>query len=488
MSLRPAGPYLGHLSNRENEYGTQHILVQDNDGRLRHAPFARYQQTFPAELLAEIFLHLLDTASFSTPCHVCHRWREVALSTPRLWSNLDIDLCAARTSKSYVDFQHIWLGRARDAPLSISLVDDWEWAEYFPVFGKPEPDASAISLMQAIGRTSRRWQKITIDFKDRILMEALFSTADRDFPLLEQMSLDSVVDPTTPGAVDSNAPLPVSFVNAPKLYDITTFKYREMLAPWTQITTFWSFSISVRSVYDVLGSATRLVYGFFILTGDGEALDTAPCTLECVHLQSLSFVMLREWDPESIIGPKAQTILPNLKAPALRNLSLRFHPSSGLIHNTSPLLHFLSQSSLRLRSLELSCFPTKPENLYESLKAAPSLVHLELFPFRFGDLDLLFKQLTGDTRFLPKLESIRIYFTSNTGRHAVNESDLARMLSWRWAAAGVAQLHCFHMHKSEYLSLVESSGLEHEEASSVFQRLRDDGMDLRLETQDSVSE
>ncbi|KAJ7940156.1 hypothetical protein B0H13DRAFT_1454893, partial [Mycena leptocephala] len=78
----------------------------------------------PPEILAEIFIHCLPTQEFVTPdlttaplilCGICRRWREVALSTPKLWNSLFLQLNTYKTA----DFCQMWLSRARGAPLSL---------------------------------------------------------------------------------------------------------------------------------------------------------------------------------------------------------------------------------------------------------------------------------------------------------------------------------------------------------------------------------
>ncbi|KIP05546.1 hypothetical protein PHLGIDRAFT_36379 [Phlebiopsis gigantea 11061_1 CR5-6] len=74
----------------------------------------------PPELLAEIFRVWID-ATKNLPylshrwikiAHVCHLWREVALSSPRLWSDLTIGT---------IDWTREMLARSKQAPLSILL-------------------------------------------------------------------------------------------------------------------------------------------------------------------------------------------------------------------------------------------------------------------------------------------------------------------------------------------------------------------------------
>ncbi|KAK7038209.1 hypothetical protein R3P38DRAFT_2905004 [Favolaschia claudopus] len=464
MSIRPAGPYLGHLSNQGTEYSSQQVLVQDADGRVRYTPFTRFVDTFPAELLAEIFLQLTELED-----------EEVALSTPQLWSCIDIQLYTARESEDYVDLKRRWLESARNTPLCVYLHDH---SDFILPTGIPDPDASLVSLMQAIGRSSRQWEFIAIDVKDRLLMDALFSTVQNDFPLLKSLNLDSEVDPSLPGVVDSDADFPISFLNAPRLHQIMVFRYRSILVPWAQITWFWSSEIPLHSVYDILSRASRLVDASFeIGPGDGYVTDVRH-TISCAHLKKLNVKAPSAWAFTVRNSPLA--VLQHLNAPSLRKLTLGSHQSAEFGFNplacdVSPFLHFLSQPSRGLQSLELLYQPVTSEDLVRCLKAIPSLARLVLLSSLLSDLNILFNQLTGDSDFLPRLVYVRIYRYSGTGTHSIDENGLARMLAWRWAAVGVAQLQCFHMPRYKYRSEIID-----EKAWSTFQRLEEEGMGLCL--------
>lgn len=93
----------------------------------------------PPELLAEIFRVWID-ATKNLPylshmwikiAHVCHLWREVALSSPRLWSDLTIGT---------IDWTREMLARSKQAPLSILLSS---------LYGHPwSPEACKLVLLE----------------------------------------------------------------------------------------------------------------------------------------------------------------------------------------------------------------------------------------------------------------------------------------------------------------------------------------------------
>jgi hypothetical protein len=171
-------------------------------------------------------------------------------------------------------------------------------------------------------------------------------------------------------------------------------------------------------------------------------------------------------------------ILNCLKAPALKNLTLQFayfYGSHAWSHSwdVSPFLSFVSRSSFQLQSLALSLMPTTTEILIECLKAIPSLVHLKLEPPRFVNMNTVFTQLIGNSDFLPKLESLHMFFSIHTGMHSITSSVVVEMLCWRWAGVGVTRLKSFQMAQSSFRLVMFD-----EAAQSELQRLEEEGLEL----------
>jgi len=453
------GPYLGHLSNREAEYQAQNILVKDEDGRLQFTPFTRRIRTFPTELLAEIFTLCVPDDDFVAAdpdeaplvlCGVCHRWREVSLTTPKLWSSLYVDLDWAGRSEGYIDLCETWLDRAGRSPLSLFL-------HATDVYTVPFGDTPIHigSLLQTIHGLSRRWQNIVVHLEpaDVDMWEALFFGAK--YPRLEKLTIHEY----NPYTIHPDFP---SFYDAPRLREIVAPIDEDALSverfPWEQITTFRSREITLSSCLEILDDASDLVNGTFEVRGG--RLGDHPSIISQIHLQSL------------ILTEEPMIVLDRLTAPVLTNLTLRFpsyRDSLGGENAVSSFLSFVSRSSLRLRSLALSFMPATAENLIECLKAVPSLMHLKLEPPRAVDVNTLVAQLTGDSDFLPELESLHMFCTD---RHSRQPQVVARMLRWRWDAVGITRLRSFQMSGS-YRELFED-----EDANAEFERLGEEGMDL----------
>ncbi|KAF7337892.1 hypothetical protein MVEN_02012300 [Mycena venus] len=460
---------LGPLSNREPVYQRQNSLVVDKHGRLRYAALSRRALALPVEILAEIFIYCLPEDDFVTPslttaplavCGVCHQFREVALSTPRLWSSLVIDMQLARAA-GYIDLYQMWLLRARRAPLSLAIQDDGEMQN---------PPKSVRSLLQTIAKLSPQWRNVDVDLEVDI-DGLLFSSevdAKRAYPLLEKVAL----------AYTNPSDFSISFCNAPRLREIFAPVYPPVAQidfPWAQITTFRTCDIDLSSFLQILSNASNLVNGSFTLRGDGSTLPTSILSLD--HLQSLSLAGMLV--SEAVRIP--MSVLECLKTPALKSLTLQFayYYGSHVWTNSwdvSPFLSFISRSSFQLSSLALSLAPMQTDSLIDCLRKVPSLAHLKLEPLRDVDMNTIFAQFNGDSTFLPKLESAHIFFSIHTSIYTIDPDVMARMLRWRWdAAVGIARLRSFYMAESSY-----RQPFVDEKANAEFERLKDEGMDLYL--------
>ncbi|KAJ7029351.1 hypothetical protein C8F04DRAFT_42224 [Mycena alexandri] len=431
---------LGPLSHRKPEYQKQNSLVVDRRGRLRFAALSRRTLALPLEILAEIFLHSLPPDDFISPslssaplvlCGVCCRWREIALSTPRLWNSLVLDMQLARKRTAYVELYQSWLSRARSTPISLAL-QDTDDAD-FP--------RTVFPLLQTIARLSPQWRNIDVDLGVYLARILFSSNGDIDpFPLLEKLGISRHHN-----VAQSN--LTISFCDAPKLREIFAPVYNSllpMLFPWTQITRVRTGDILLSHCLEIFRNASHLVSCTFEVRDDGSALPTSIISLP--HLQCLTLAGMLVLDANRI----PTTILDCLKTPALENLSLQFAYFYGshtwtADWDVSPFLSFLSRSSCQLRTLALSLMPTTTETFIQCLKATPTVVHLKLEPLQVVDRTTMFAQLTADAAFLPKLETLDIFSSKHTGFHRVDPSVIVKMLCWRWAADGITQLRSFQM-------------------------------------------
>ncbi|KAF7328775.1 F-box domain-containing protein [Mycena venus] len=142
----------------------------------------------PLEISSEIFLQSLAPIAQPGARHlpmlllnVCHAWADIALSTPALWAAIDV---AFPCSEGFQEVLKIWLRRARNRPLSMSLRGDLE-------------DRSAVAaIIWQPGQQLRNFEICvdTEDDEDGITDVDLFrGMSPGSLPLLETLTIRGVL-------------------------------------------------------------------------------------------------------------------------------------------------------------------------------------------------------------------------------------------------------------------------------------------------------
>jgi len=120
----------------------------------------------PNELLSTIFMFAIEqhchdesTISPTTISHICHRWRQVALETGYLWTNVVLTF---PTSSEQLTRTLTWLSRSKTYPLDI-LLDfrdpDWDWEEE-ETHGFRWADMEAV--LSLLLPTAARWRTVEL--------------------------------------------------------------------------------------------------------------------------------------------------------------------------------------------------------------------------------------------------------------------------------------------------------------------------------------
>ncbi|KAG6841422.1 hypothetical protein C0991_011316 [Blastosporella zonata] len=118
--------------------------------------------------------------------HVCSRWRNTALSTPFLWSNIDV------YSAKYLDCTYHYLTRSKNCPVDLRI-DLWQSDK------DALPSDAIIPLIDLVNKHATRWRTLLVFAAHRTTTNAILSRMkDLEAPLLERMRIvddDAVVDP-----------------------------------------------------------------------------------------------------------------------------------------------------------------------------------------------------------------------------------------------------------------------------------------------------
>lgn len=169
-------------------------------------PLAGFQfDKLPMELLVEIFKRARyhtaeDTfAQGANPypvalVRVCRLWRAAVLSTPLLWTNINIIEYSTPNSKGAVD---TYMERSGTCPLFLT------WFSYW----KPPPNPREV-IQGLIIRHAERWQRITVVAYEKGIVDALLAAIGTcTFPILRDVEIVSSMQ-TSPSnfTVCQNAP------------------------------------------------------------------------------------------------------------------------------------------------------------------------------------------------------------------------------------------------------------------------------------------
>ncbi|KAJ7280967.1 hypothetical protein C8J57DRAFT_1174528 [Mycena rebaudengoi] len=265
--------------------------------------------TLPIEITSEIFVHFLPPYPERPPAiglssphilgEICRTWREIALSTPRLWRAIELHHGDVSWTMA-LDLLRAWLLRSKNCPLSISLqfTDDL-----------PDLETDVIPFVEAVIPHSERWEYI--DF--RLPIQG-FRLIGSDFPSLHSLTLG----PTDyAGKIDSRDSIS-PFRNAPSLKHATlsdTFGPSEIQLPWAQLTTISACILYAAECAAILEHATTLV----AFRCDQVCYNTE-VPLPVGPLMCLQSLELGDNNDEGLSGQRV--ILDALTTPALRQLSI----------------------------------------------------------------------------------------------------------------------------------------------------------------------
>uniref|UniRef100_A0A0W0FT79 F-box domain-containing protein n=1 Tax=Moniliophthora roreri TaxID=221103 RepID=A0A0W0FT79_MONRR len=222
---------------RKWEYETKKLVAEilslDNRRRGLQKSIDLYRsvlspvQRMPTEMLSSIFAFCCEKNELSSPRRlpvmslsmVCARWRDIVLSTPWLWSKLDIDIECPYPSKnkilSMTQITQLFMQRSQNAPLTWSL-DHYHIAPLLPV-------------LRPLLQNSERWRSINLCVDDDLFDEPAFTSISGRIPMLERLKLYAS-DDILHRQLDMFAVAP-----ALSMVDCTPIYLHNMALPWSQI-------------------------------------------------------------------------------------------------------------------------------------------------------------------------------------------------------------------------------------------------------------
>lgn len=424
-----------HVTNGSPSPLTDHsrrLLHEAQHTEISHAGICDTSaiQNVPVEILGEIFRHCVEGSAangwpfgYISPdrrraplllCQVCAHWRQVAISTPVLWSKFSAQSTRSLPSK----FIQLWLDRSQTHPLSFHLAQ-WEPSQVGLL-----PHAHSI-LKLFFPHFSRCCDLFIV--LDDTLVRQLLSIPTKDKNSVESFTLDTNI--CTKEFIDQIPDLIRSFTNIHRLSirESSAAAVPLLTIPWSQLTHVeLHFRLPVKTVAVILARCVQIEEFTVDYLWPEPGLGSSPPIL-LRHLRSLHIRCCCHPDAALCC---TEELLQYLTLPALRQFKFchGHHPATW---GRVIFPEFLVRSSCPLESLTVFDSDLVEDDIIAllSLPYLQSLKEIELLSNHLSDRTL--ESLTypsSGTGILPNLETIGVFQCSSS------DGKLADMVASRWAS------------------------------------------------------
>ncbi|KAF8153105.1 hypothetical protein B0H34DRAFT_722225 [Crassisporium funariophilum] len=357
----------------------------------------------PADVLREIFSLCLVT--HRNPClsiheapllliRVCSAWRGIALTYPRLWARLHIQIPGyypdapelteptmhlgkvsranhVKRLKNCGTAVQEWLNRSGSYTLSISVVST---SHYLCLSDNAN---LMVGLVDTIISFSHRWHEFELNVSIAIYPLFHLRLSPDSVPLLRDLRVSSPDGLTASMFSDllrglMSAPDIRTISTAFADYNLNNLRRFPVPSNWAQSTHLYlQFPVRQEWIFDILKQCRNLVACKFVVVifGDQDAILTPKVDLPLPFLKFLSVnAISQDWDPY------VTRIFDYVQAPLLQTIEHHTYPR---VKPTvlSPLISMLQRSKGTLKKLSIDP-GTIPSEMIECLREAESVVHL----------------------------------------------------------------------------------------------------------------
>lgn len=364
------------LDGLESEHVKLKLYVESHKALL--SPIKR----IPPELLQEVFVRCLPESSRNCVMHareapllltcICSGWREIAISTPELWSSLHIVAPPRfRTQGAVTNFRmrllvqnaRQWLLRSGTRPLHVSLyIEEWDVNDFLPLIESLEPFV-------------RRFKRLELIVPESFLVQL----GPQDVPQLQVLII----------RLPNNVPFTRDFWFLSKFNQMSSLRRVCMKGPvLINHTRFLPLSqlqnLELQCVCDALRLLDVLRHCInlqeFFLQAPMHSMPLIDTGGQLVVLPYLRVLILRGQD--TLI----QSIMRTLVVPELQYINIAVPSIQDYVHRhmlPSALFYMITLSSCgpKLRKLNFPDIPGSFDELVQCLSLMPNLVHLELNAF-----------------------------------------------------------------------------------------------------------
>lgn len=387
-ALRQMNVDLSHFDDEINQVQSllQRLLGTKASIEVRirqHEPLISPLRQLPPEILSQIFLTSIprkeDLPNFKKVCEyrravllpgsICAWWRKTAMSTPRLWSHIEVCFTEDENERpGEVGLFETWLSRSGTCPLSVYLQSPRLQTEPHPM----------LAICRSIASRSDRIESANLHLS-QCFLDAL-RAIQGNLPILERLQLeDKTARPEPEDSILSRPPI-VLFDTAPSLRRLDiNFQtpdlfgmpsWQAISVPWKQLT---SLSLSVESscndYYSVFSQTPNLVDCQLYTKGPSAPLPS----------QSIRLFYLRSIECYS--GGDISDLLDCLELPELISFAFISWSDAAVWPHRS-VISLMSRSSCSLQTLDVTLnepsSPFSEDQLITILQHTSSLRHLRL--------------------------------------------------------------------------------------------------------------
>ena len=271
---------------------------------------------------------------------ICSYWRDIAWSTPTLWSSLAVRVTKKHDPHIVASIAHEWLFRSGQLPLSVRICS------------KLNDHKTVPALANIINRYSSRWSDLDLYIPESYYQH--FRATHNHAPILKSIRFKC----------SAYATMKNFQLTCPRLEraNLSDFHLPGINIQWENLTHLTLHSMHIDDSFLILRNTPRLV--FCKVSGSSPR---ARESIRTVVLTSLESLQLRGF---------VNDFLNNLITPHLKEFSLRDYYSPSIMAVTS----FFRRSACSLHSLSIivRTFPPYFEGFMRFLQSMPSLSTLSL--------------------------------------------------------------------------------------------------------------
>ncbi|KAF8801117.1 hypothetical protein BYT27DRAFT_6805624 [Phlegmacium glaucopus] len=394
------------VHNRRLEY-TQRIG--------QHERVLKPHRSLPSDVLCEIFQHILFDmrAAFGSPYSphrvlgkVCHRWRNILYSNPRLWSMLpEINLDTNWTRRQgFNSILNTALQLSRAAPLNLEIR-----------FVKPSNLAPHPTLTLLVP-LSDRYRRLSLSIFHQYLPQ--LASIRGKLGGLRSLELHIHRDSTADFPDSMHAPLNL-FDNTPNLQNLTvnngpfpTHFCQWLSVPWPQLVRFSGHWVKPIDIVTVLTHATSLEDCTFYCASPPMASGFLP---SIIHHR---LIKLRMYPQEEVNEPFPLDVLNTLTLPGLLEITIKNIPLQ-----TAILVDLVTRSRCALTFIDLET--SIHGDMFSFLSAISAVRVLCVIP----TVALLELMLNDQTQrpVLPRLRYLMFYSMASIPPQVMGWIPLARV-------------------------------------------------------------